>query len=481
MKYSVQRSPRLRHSSRTQPAETPQTNGTAEPSFNANMQLAYLESVMQDWRTQHTTSQEQADSSTLETPETNAATKPSWLAPVANLRLSTVVKSALAIAVAVMLGWVPTLRLLATTSAEAVVNARVVTLRAPIEGDVTMALTATDIGSKFQSNQEILTIRNPRADYSHLDNLRRERDQLNTAIAALDAKKELLAANLTELSDQQENFRIGRIAQLEQRVRETEADIAATEAKHDNAAAALRRASALRKTDDVSQAFLDKALQDEGVAKNTIQSLIERRKETLVELNAAKKGIFIGDSYNDTPQSAQRKMEVALELTDVRARLEGSKAELAELQSRIDAEARRNDELSSAVIRSTVNGRVWEILTAPGEHVNAGQDLVRLLDCGSAMVTASVSETAYQKLRIGQSATFRPRDGGKELHGRIVGLNGLAAVSSNSAIQQSVLSREPYHVTLNFPGLAEGADCQVGRSGLVQFDTSSLAASALAH
>ena len=168
-------------------------------------------------------------------------------------------------------------------------------------------------------------------------------------------------------------------------------------------------------------------------------------------------------------------------MTEVRARLEGNKSELAELQSRIDAEARRNDELSSAVIRSTVNGRVWEILTAPGEHVNAGQDLVRLLDCGSAMVTASVSETAYQKLRIGQSATFRPRDGGKELHGRIVGLNGLAAVSSNSAIQQSVLSREPYHVTLNFPGLTEGADCQVGRSGLVQFDTSSLATSALAN
>ena len=228
------------------------------------MQLAYLESVVQDWRTQHTPSQEQSDSATSETPETNAAAKPSWLAPVANLRLSTVVKSALAIAVAVMLGWVPTLRLLATTSAEAVVNARVVTLRAPIEGDVTMAMTTTDIGSKFQSNQEILTIRNPRADYSHLDNLRRERDQLNTAIAALNAKKELLAANLTELSDQQENFRVGRIAQLEQRVRETEADIAATQAKHDNAAAALKRASALRKTDDVSQAFLDKALQDEG-------------------------------------------------------------------------------------------------------------------------------------------------------------------------------------------------------------------------
>jgi multidrug resistance efflux pump len=403
------------------------------------------------------------------------------MAPMGKLGLSTAIKSALAIAVALTLGWAPALRLLATTSAEAVVNARIITLRAPIEGDVTMAIAATGIGSKFESSQEILTIRNPRADYSHLDNLRREREQLGTTLAALEAKRDLLTANVAELSAQQENFRAGRIAQLEQRILETEADIAATEARHELAAAALSRASTLKKTDAVSQAFLDKALQDERVTKNTIRSLTERRKGTLVELDAAKKGIYIGDSYNDTPQSAQRKMEASLELADVRARLAGSKAELAVLQSRIDAEVRRNEELSSATIRSTVDGRVWEILTAPGEHVNAGQDLVRLLDCGSAMVTASVSETAYQKLRIGQSATFRPRDGGKALSGRIVGLNGLAAVSSNSAIQQSVLAREPYHVTLNFPGLAVGGDCQVGRSGLVEFNTSSLASSAHAN
>jgi len=479
MKYSVQRSPRLRQSTKSQSTDTPLTEEAADASFNANMQLSFLETAVKNWRSQRATHKGSEENAPADEP-TDAASKPSWMAPLAKIRLSTIVKSALAVALAVLLGWTPAMRLLATTSAEAVVNARVITLRAPIEGDVTMAAAATDIGSTFRSNQEILTIRNPRADYSHLDSLRRERDQLGTTISALDAKRQLLAANLTELTDQQENFRTGRIAQLEQRIREIDASIAANEAQHDLAVTTLTRANTLRKTDAVSQAFLDKSMQDELVAKNTIQSLIERRKGTMVELDAAKKGIFIGDSYNDTPQSAQRKMEVALELSDVRARLEGSKAELAVLMARIEAETRRHEELSSAVIRSTVNGRVWEILTAPGEHVNAGQDLMRMLDCGSAMVTASVSETAYQKLRIGQSATFRPRSGGEELRGRIVGLNGLAAISSNSAIQQSMLAREPYHVTLDFPGLNKGAECQIGRSGLVKFDTSSVTTQASA-
>jgi multidrug resistance efflux pump len=191
----------------------------------------------------------------------------------------------------------------------------------------------------------------------------------------------------------------------------------------------------------------------------------------LVELSSAKAGTFIGDSYNDTPQSAQRKMEVELELADVRARLDGSNAELASIESDLADEEARQQKLSKAVVRSPVNGRIWELLTAPGEHVNAGQDLMKVLDCGSAIVTASVSETVFQRLSIGQRATFRRRDDGAELQGWVVGLNGLAAVTSNSAIQQGALTREPYHVTLKFPELARTADCQIGRTGLVQFDT----------
>ncbi len=392
-----------------------------------------------------------------------------------NIRPVTVVKSLVAVVIALALGWLPAQRLLATTSAEAVVNARVITLRAPIEGEVTMSDSGTDIGSAFRINQGILTVSNPRADSSHLTGLIRDREQLRTTVSALEAKKQLLLANIEDLSSQQERFRLGRIEQIEQRVREADADIASAQAQYSVTSDAMKRAEQLRKTDAVSQAFLDKAAGDAHVSEQAVLGQIERRKGMLVELNAAKRGTFVGDSYNDTPQSAQRKMEISLELSDVQARLVGSRAELKSIETELAKEEERHDELSKADIRSTVNGRVWEMLTAPGEHVNAGQDLVKLLDCGSAIVTASVSETAYQRLAVGQTATFRPRDGGAELTGTVVSLNGLAAVASNSAIQQNALSREPYHVTLRFPDLAKNAECRVGRSGLVEFDTASTA------
>ena len=46
------------------------------------------------------------------------------------------IKSLLAIAVAIAIGWIPVQRVLATTSTEATVNARVINLRAPIDGTV---------------------------------------------------------------------------------------------------------------------------------------------------------------------------------------------------------------------------------------------------------------------------------------------------------------------------------------------------------
>ncbi|WP_245279940.1 HlyD family secretion protein [Hyphomicrobium sp. 99] len=446
-----------------------------ENEFTADVQLAYLESVVKDWRDGRPSEIPEPQVTPVPEPAKEPAKAARPIALPANVRPATIIKSLIAVALALALGWLPVQRLLATTSAEAIVNARVITLRAPIEGEVSMANADTDVGSMFSVDQNILVVRNPRADSSHLANLTRDRNQLRTTIGALEGKKQLLIASLEELSTQQERFRIGRIEQLEQRLRQADTDMASAEAQYSVASDALARASTLRKTDAVSQAFLDKAAGEAHVTEQAVKGQVERRKGMLVELEAAKKGTYVGDSYNDTPQSAQRKMEVSLELSDVQARLVGSRAELASVEAEILKEQERHDDLSQAAIRSTVNGRVWEMLTAPGEHVNAGQDLVKLLDCGSAIVTASVSEGVYQRLAVGQTATFRPRDGGEILTGTVVSLNGLAAVASNSAILQNALSREPYHVTLRFPDLLKHADCRIGRSGLVQFDTASAA------
>ena len=396
-----------------------------------------------------------------------------WIWARANvLKKTTVLKSAVALLIAIILGWMPLQRLLATTSAEAIINARVIVVRAPIEGEVAAQADNLEVGKEFHRGDELLTVKNPRSDQTYLGNLNRTKDQLTTTIAALQAKKQVLESHHSELAVQKERYRASRIEQLERHISETDAGIVAAKAQHDVTAKALARSRELLHKGAVTEAFADKAERDDSVALETINGLVERRKATQIELAAAQKGTFVSDGYNDTSESAQRGLDVELQLADVDARLAGASHELTALNQDLVREEKRQEKLSTAVIHASISGRVWEVMTAPGEHVNAGQELMRILDCSSAVVSASVSEAVYQKLRIGQPATFKPSNSGNEAKGWIVGLTGLAAVASNDAIQPKALSGAPYHVTVKFPTLYGKAGCQISRSGLVTFDTS---------
>jgi len=98
-----------------------------------------------------------------------------------------------------------------------------------------------------------------------------------------------------------------------------------------------------------------------------------------------------------------------------------------------------------------------------------GQDLIRLLDCSGVVVTATVSESVYNRLHIGQSATFRLRGEQTTHAGQIVGLTGVASAPANLTIQPSALAKEPYRVTVKLADSGEVGQCKVGRTGRVTF------------
>ena len=99
-----------------------------------------------------------------------------------------------------------------------------------------------------------------------------------------------------------------------------------------------------------------------------------------------------------------------------------------------------------------------------------GQDLVRLLDCSGMVVTATVGEAAYNRLRVGDPARFRFRGESTDHKGRIIGVTGMATAPANLAIQPTALAKEPYRVTVALPDLAASGQCDVGRTGRVTFE-----------
>ena len=470
-----------------EPADTAQSDSApnADQLFTAKMQHDHLEAALKNWDVEE---DPEVDDETVpvkqipielpvETPPATAKVPPPKRGKLVSVKKSTIIKSVIALLVATVLGWLPVQRILMSTSTEAVINARVVTIRTPISGDVQAQPSRLEAGTNVQLGEVLLTVRNPRSDRSDLENIKRGVAQLTTNVSALQAKEAVLKRHHIALVAQNKRYRSGRVVTLEKQLGGLDAQIATAEAQHKEFEQALERGRVLLEKGVVTRAYLDKAARDEAVAVQVLNQLRERRTAAEIGLASARKGTFVMDGFNDTPQSAQRSLDVEVELADVQARLAGATKELETVKQDLLKEQKRDDEMSTAVIRANITGRVWEIMTAPGEHVNAGQVLMRILDCASAIVTASVSERTFQKLTVGQHATFKPSDGGRAVRGWVVGLNGLATVMSNDAISSKVLTSEPYHVTLKFPALSLQTQCQVSRAGLVTFDTSSPAPS----
>ncbi len=391
-------------------------------------------------------------------------------------RWSTVLKSSVAIIAALIFGWAPLQRIFAITSSEAIVNAKLVTIRSPIEGIVIAPASGVEVGRNYEAGEAILSIDNPRSNHGAFNDLKRTRDQFAASLAALTQKRQLLDQRRSELAAQQETFRQGRITQLENRLAAIDADISAARARHMERKSTLRRTRTLRERDEVvSVATLERAIRDEQVANEEIIAHSKRRKGIEVELEGARKGTYIGDSYNDTPQSAQRLVAVELEIAELDVRLAVLRTDIANTEQALADEKKRIAAQSNVVISAAVKGRIWESLTTPGEYVNKGQDLLRMLDCETAIVTATVGEGTYHRLYIGQRATFKPRGSKRQLAGHILNLKGPVADSPGNAVVR-LLTPDRFQVELKFPKLARRDNCGIGRSGLVVFEGSRLPA-----
>lgn len=380
-----------------------------------------------------------------------------------------VLKITAALAVLGLVGWQPVQRLLAYSSVEAVVNARLVTLRAPISGQVDGAVDLTP-GAGVVAGQLILSIKNPRADRSRLDDLVRQQDAVIEANTVAAARLKSLSEEFQAAQAHLDRFVQSRRIQIDQRYAELEAERISAAATHEELKAQRGRTETLARRNASSRAQFDRAIRQEQVARQAVVAADRRIAALEVERDVLAAGRFFGDGYNDLPRTAERLSELRQGLAEQEAELQVHSLRLARLEAEIDRERERFALLSQAEIKSPTRGSVWETLTAPGEQVRQGQDLARLLDCEMPVVTAAVSEAVFNRLFVGASARFRLKDTAEELPGKVVQMAGLAATPSNYAISPAFIQREAYRVIVSVPGLVNPQRCLIGRTGRVTFD-----------
>jgi multidrug resistance efflux pump len=379
------------------------------------------------------------------------------------------VKSALGLLIVVVAGLGPLQRLLELSSTEAIVNARLISLRAPIDGRIEDVIRT--IGTRAPRGGMLLHIANSRAERGRLDDLQRMLDQIEGERPAIERRLARLKEIHEQITQQARAFQAGRIRELEERVLDLKAQVSATEVSEAEAASTLARTKTLAVSGYQTTVAVERAERDAKVAGHTQKSLNHRLFATQVELEAARRGEYVGDSYNDRPSSLQHADELSVRIAEAEAELSSRDERLVRLRAALAVESARYSEMSNAVLPSPIDGQVWEVLVAPGEEVRKGQDLLRLLDCSGTLVTVTVRESVFNQLHIGDQAQFRFSNQSGRYSGTIIRMSGSAAPPDNFAIQATGLASGGYRIVVSVPELAS-AQCGVGRTGTVTFNQS---------
>ncbi len=229
-------------------------------------------------------------------------------------------------------GWVFIPDMLFPISSNAVVNAHVITLRAPIEGDVLSI--AANAGRRVAKNEILVRLGNHRVDDAQLSALRAQQATLLEKIAALEQELIELQRIGQRLKTSSGEYRDAIGERYTALLAEANARLIARRAVAEEAAATLQRQQTLYSKQLSTLAALEAAQRAEIVALADLREAERAVERVKVEKHSAAQGIYFGDGYNNVPYTQQRGDEILLRGQALRSELRDSRIRLQETERR---------------------------------------------------------------------------------------------------------------------------------------------------
>lgn len=373
-------------------------------------------------------------------------------------------------------GWVFIPDLIFPISSNAVVNAHVITLRAPIEGDVLSI--AASAGRRVAKNEILVRLGNNRVDDAQLSALRAQQATLLEKIAALEQELIELQRIGQRLKTSSGEYRDAIGERYTALLAEANARLIARRAVAEEAAATLQRQQTLYSKQLSTLAALEAAQRAEIVALADLREAERAVERVKVEKHSAAQGIYFGDGYNNVPYTQQRGDEILLRGQALRSELRDSRIRLQETERQAAVEQQRLERLNLAELAAPAAGQVWLQLAAPGEYVTAGAPLLQILDTSRLFLMVSLDERHFDDIAVGDDAVVDLIASRKSLHGTVERVQGNEAKLDDSVLAVAAPPIKPREflvvVNLNKAGFADESEIfnQVGRRAKVSFHKS---------
>jgi multidrug resistance efflux pump len=368
----------------------------------------------------------------------------------------------------VLAAWVVVPSFWSITSTQAVVNAPVVGVHAPIEGTVTPA--AMDVGQAVKAGQPLLRIDNDLIDQGPLEKLRTEEAGLSERIAALRKHHAALAKLKAEFAKSAGDYQTASLLRIERELAAARQASASADALSSAKAYEKNQVARLLRSKSISDLEWTTALHTAEAAAHKAKEAKEVAARLEAELAAARKGVYVGtgDGRADVPYSRQRLHEVLMKQIDLEASIQELTLRHTEVGRQLRSEERRVRRHASHTVRAPADGLVWR------RHVNTGTRvagnaplLLHLINPNELFIDALVHEKYAGYIRPGDKVRIKFIGSDDEAAGVVKHVLGrtLAWEERLLAAEVPPAGQREVHVIVLFEAMPCGTDLEEYRVG----------------
>ncbi|MEA1835141.1 HlyD family efflux transporter periplasmic adaptor subunit [Methylobacterium durans] len=322
------------------------------------------------------------------------------------------------------------------TSLDGTVNARFTVVSAPIEGVVSE--TPPKVGTALPEDAEVFQINNDRIARTAEAQLDADLGAAQERLKALEVQIGQLAALKKELTARLADYQKASIQSIQQEIVIRQQRISTAQANKTSAEADLSRKQTLGATGVVAGSSVE-AARAAAIASGNEGTIAKAELERLTQqLDALRRGTFVGEGRNDVPYSQQRTDEVTIQLANVEAQAKTERARVQLLERQLLIERARNDRLSHASVQLPFKGVIWRNNVVGGSNVVVGNELLRLLDCRDLFVDILLDEVDYDEIKPGDAAEVRLLGTSEVIAGKVISVRG-----SSAAVEEVTLAAMP--------------------------------------
>lgn len=333
-------------------------------------------------------------------------------------------------------------RIQSVVATEAFVNGRIVTLTAPIDGQILMP-NALRSGQPVEMATALAQIINPELDPWLRDatyEMAVERSRLDNLIQQLGQQSRAVTPSREYHDYQSQQLQYEATIQLaSQGVRQAEIRLETAREEAALAQTSFERMLPLAEQGAIPLQRAEEISQQWTISQQAVQQAEIEVENKRIELNSIQQqALQLLPPYPKVSQEHLAVQDIQRQINETRDRIAARETAIA--QAKIDPKHQDQP------VKPPFPGVIWETLVGPEEQVTTGQPMVRLLNCEQLWVDAFVSVDDLPRVNLGSTAKIKLYNGELELSGKVATvrsrLTGVQNLGQDSAINPPNLSEK---------------------------------------